>query len=144
MSSHIMVKYFSLKHELMWFFPDFRIPSLNPNSLAKNSKLAFREEFFFQIYHNFSYQYKQNGLILISCINTIFGEIFGGLKDQVWNLDKRSFCPEQTDIPSLPHGLSVHAALCVSRMQSCCATRLVGPHRCLHLTPAPHPPLLPP
>jgi hypothetical protein len=57
-----------------------------PNILSKNPKIAFREEFSFQIYHSFSSQFKQNGLIMISFINTNFCGIFRGLEEYVWNL----------------------------------------------------------
>jgi len=59
---------------------------LKPNSLAENPKIAFREEFSFQIYNSFSTNSKQNGLLLISSINTKIGGIFGGLEDQFWEL----------------------------------------------------------
>jgi hypothetical protein len=61
---------------------------LKPNISFKSPKIAFREEFSFQIYHRFSSQFKQNGLPMISSINTNFCGIFGGLEDQVWNLEK--------------------------------------------------------
>jgi hypothetical protein len=52
-----------------------------PNISSKNPKIAFREEFSFQIYHSFSSQFKQNGLVMISFINTNFCGIFGGLEE---------------------------------------------------------------
>ena len=53
---------------------------MKPNSLAENPEIAFREEFSFQIYNSFSTNSKQNGLLLISSINTKFGGIFGDWK----------------------------------------------------------------
>jgi hypothetical protein len=54
---------------------------LKANSLAKNQKIAFREEFLFQIYNSFSRKSNQNGLVLISSINPKFDAIFGDLED---------------------------------------------------------------
>jgi hypothetical protein len=54
-----------------------------PNISVENPKIAFREEFSFQIYHSFSYQFKENGLVMISSINTNFCAIFGGFEEQV-------------------------------------------------------------
>ena len=53
---------------------------MKPNSLAENLEIAFREEFSFQIYNSFSTNSNQNGLLLISSINTKFGGIFGDWK----------------------------------------------------------------
>jgi len=45
-------------------------------------KIAFQEEFSFQIYNSFSTISKQNGMLLISSINKKIGMIFEGLEDQ--------------------------------------------------------------
>jgi len=58
------------------FFSDFR----KPNNIVENLKIAFREEFSFQIYTIFSNNSKKIGWT--SSINTKIGVIFGGLKDQ--------------------------------------------------------------
>jgi hypothetical protein len=54
-----------------------------PNISVENPKIAFREELSFQIYHSLSSRFKQNGLPMISSINTNFCGIFEGLEDQV-------------------------------------------------------------
>jgi hypothetical protein len=60
---------------------------LKPNSLAENPKIAFREEFSFQMHNRFSTNSKQNGLLLISSINTKIGGTFRGLEDQFLRLE---------------------------------------------------------
>jgi hypothetical protein len=53
------------------------------NSLPEISKVSFWEEFSFQFYNSHDSDFKQNGLPMISFINTNFCGIFGGLEDQV-------------------------------------------------------------
>jgi hypothetical protein len=61
---------------------------LEAKHLIQKSKNSLPGRISFQIYHRFSSRFKQNGLPMISSINTIFCGIFGGLEDQVWNLEK--------------------------------------------------------
>jgi hypothetical protein len=80
-----------------------------PNILSKSLKIAFREEFSFQIYHSFSSRFKQNGLPSIFSINTNFCGLFGGFEDQVWNLKKVEKFVSTTDGRSVPPSRIVRA-----------------------------------
>ena len=59
------------------------------NSSVENSKIAFQEEFSFQIYDSFSTNTKKNGSFLVSSINTKIGVIFQGLVDKFCTLEQR-------------------------------------------------------
>ena len=50
----IFINYYFQNLELRWFFPNFRNPSWSQTAQPKNPKIAFREEFSFQIYNSFS------------------------------------------------------------------------------------------
>ena len=84
----ISITYYFENLEFRWFFLDFRNSSWSQTAQPKNPKIAFREEFLFQIYNSFSTNSKQNGLLLISNINTKIGVIFGSLEDQFWRLEQ--------------------------------------------------------
>jgi hypothetical protein len=67
-------------------FSEFLEIILMSNRLPEISKVSFWEEFSFQFYDSYDSSFKQNGLPMISSINTIFCGIFGGLEGQVCNL----------------------------------------------------------
>ena len=89
------------------FFSDFK----KPNNIVENLKIAFREEFSVQIYNSFSTNSKQNGLLLISSINTQIGGIFEAWKISFGECSKeRSLCTETS---------MLEARLMVSRLKIC-------------------------
>jgi hypothetical protein len=81
-----------------------------PNISSKRPKIAFWEDFSFQIYHSFHSQFKQNGLPIISSINTNFCGILVGVEDQVWNLEKGGKFLSATYGQSMPRGRTVRAS----------------------------------
>jgi hypothetical protein len=69
------------------------------NRLPEISKVTFWEEFSFQFYDSYDSSFKQNGLPMISSINTNFCGIFGGLEDQVCNLQKGKMFLSRNCVP---------------------------------------------
>ena len=150
----IFINYYFQNLELRWFLPDFRNPSWSWSQTAqsKNLKIAFREEFSFQIYNSFSTNSKQNGLLLISSINTKIGVIFEGLEDQFWRLKQiekfiyrirmlRDFL--RRIVRSSTADCTWEASACVSPVQRSCTTYPTTrprPNPTSHLTHACSPP----
>jgi hypothetical protein len=83
------------------------------NSLPEISKISFWEEFSFQFYNSYDSNFKQNRF---SSMHFIFVKdfiIFGGLEDQVWNLEKGEMFLSGTDGQSVPPSRTVHTRPCV-------------------------------
>jgi hypothetical protein len=97
------------------------------------------------MYHRFSSRFKQNGLPMISSINTNFCIIFGGLEDQVCNLKKGEKFPSvesTTDGRSIPPSRIVRACRClhVVRAEKPRHAPLSGPtNPAISPAPLPHP-----
>jgi hypothetical protein len=83
------------------------------NSLPEISKVSFWEEFSFQFYNSYDSNFKQNGFSLMHFIFEKDFIIFGGLEDQVWNLEKGEMFLSGTDGQSVPPSRTVRARPCV-------------------------------